>query len=110
MVLSSLLFCFLLLAISTLGMDGLAKFNQPAALDAFKDVIDAASVNPVMVLGKSWKKFSYADYKLPAKPAIGAYQDIINAVKDPKEVLGGKTFESKCECSTYGVEVAADKF
>ena len=105
---SSIGFCFLLLAIPTLGTVNFAKFNQPAALGAYKDVIDTASSDPVSVLGKTWKKFTYADYELPAKPALGAYQDVINAVKDPKEVLGMKTFESKCKWFTNNVQAWAD--
>jgi hypothetical protein len=108
MIFLSTLLCFLLLAISALGADNFAKFNQPAALGAYKDIIDAASSDPVLVLGKAWKKFNYDDYKLPAKPVLGAYQDVINAVKDPKEVLGAKTFESKCKCRIYVVQAPAD--
>jgi len=96
MILLTTLFCFACVAIPVLSSDNFAKFNKPAALGAYKDIIDAASSDPVVVLGKTWKMFTYADYELPTKPARGAYQDIINAVKDPKEVLGAKNFESKC--------------
>jgi hypothetical protein len=92
----TILFYFACVAILVLGSDNFAKFNKPAALGAYKDIIDAASSDPVAVLGKTWKMFTYADYKLPTKPALGAYRDVINAVKDPREVLGAKTFESKC--------------
>jgi hypothetical protein len=97
MTFSSIVLCLLFLAIPILGTDNFAKFNQSAALGANKDIIDTASSDPVIVLGKTWKKFTYTDYKLPTNPVVGAYQDIINAVKDPKEVLGAKTFESKCK-------------
>jgi hypothetical protein len=93
-----ILFCLAHLALSS---PNLSKFNQPAALGAYKDIIDTASSSPVSVLGKTWKKFTYADYKLPAKPVRGAYQDIINAVENPKEVLGSRTFETNCELFVY---------
>lgn len=97
-MISTTLFCFLFLflAISISSADKFAKFNVPAALGAYKDIEDNASSNPVLVLGKTWKRFNYGDYELPAKPALGAYQDIINAVKDTNKVLGKKTFGTKC--------------
>lgn len=85
-------------AVAVSGADNFAKFNQPAALGAYKDINDMAAADPVQVLGKTWKKFVYPDdYELPDKPALGAYQDIINNVKDPETVLGVRTFETKCE-------------
>jgi hypothetical protein len=101
MSLLQILLCFVHLATPALSSPNLSKFNQPAALGAYKDVIDTASSSPISILGKTWKKFTYADYQLPAKPVRGAYQDIINAVEDPKAVLGSKTFETKCELFFY---------
>ncbi|QDS75294.1 hypothetical protein FKW77_001255 [Venturia effusa] len=97
------------LATSALGADKFAKFNQPAALSAYKDINDAAASDPVVVLGRTWKKFVYPDdYELPKKPSLGAYQDVINSVKDPKTVLGTKTFETKCKYSTIQRPIHAD--
>ena len=101
MVFLSFWLCFACLVSSALGLDNFAKFNKPAALGAYKDIIDTVSSDPVVVLGKTWKKFTYADYELPSTPALGAYQDIIKAVKDPKQVLGANTFESKCKWSPH---------
>lgn len=95
--------------ISAFGEDNLAKFNQSAALDAYKDINDAAAADPVVVLGTTWKKFAYPeDYELPQKPVLGAYQDIIEAVKDPRTVLGIKTFETKCKYRISYREIYAD--
>ncbi|TLD37112.1 hypothetical protein E2P81_ATG03924 [Venturia nashicola] len=62
-----------------------SKLNRPAALGAYKDINDAAAADPVLVLGRTWKKLAHPDdYGLPEQPVLEAYQDVIKAVKDPK--------------------------
>jgi hypothetical protein len=66
-----------------------ADYKQPAALGAYKGIIDAISSNPIDVLGKTWKKYQYEKMAL----AEGAYKDVINTIEDINEVLGRKRFE-----------------